>query len=215
MRVELLKIIALTFVSVASGEQVIAQTKAGDFELTPFGAFSIGGEFSDVDVETTANLEDSGSIGLIFDIRAEANTQWEFLYSMQDTSAMFSGTQVSAQDVDVDVHYLQAGGTYLGDGRVARPYLAATIGATHFDVNTPGFQDDTFFSFSIGTGLQIRPNERLGIRLEARLFGSLVQSDSDLFCVSNPGNGVAGCAIVVSGDVLWQTQAIAGMVFRF
>ena len=115
----------------------------------------------------------------------------------------------------MNVHYLQAGGTYQGDGDTFRPYLAATIGATHFDVKTAGFDSDTFFSFSLGPGLQFRPNERLGLRLEVRAFGTLVRSDSALFCVSNPGGGSAGCAITVAGEVLWQIQTMAGVVFRF
>ena len=207
--------IALAMNCFVALEQASAQSQPGPFELTPYGAFSIGGEFSDVELDTTASLVDSESFGILLDIRAEGNTQWEILYSKQDTLAMFSAPQTAAQDIDVDVHYLQAGGTYLGDGKNARPFLAATIGATHFSVNTSGFSSDTFFSFSIGTGLQIRPHDRLGFRLEARLFGTFVQSDSNLFCLSNPGNLVAGCAITVNGEVLWQTQAMAGLVFRF
>ena len=192
-----------------------SQSQPRPFELTPYGAFSIGGEFSDTDLDITASLDDSESFGLLFNIRAEANTQWEILYSKQNTSATFKGAQSPTQDIDIDAHYLQAGGTYLGDGKAARPYLAATIGATHFDVSTPGFNSDSFFSFSIGTGLQVRPHDRLGLRLEARVFGTFVQSDSKLFCLSNPGNMMAGCAITVSGEVLWQAQAMAGLVFRF
>ena len=33
--------------------------------------------------------------------------------------------------------------------------------------------------------------------------------------VDDPANGTAGCAFTVSGDVLWQVQAMAGIVFRF
>ena len=113
------------------------------------------------------------------------------------------------------MHYVQGGGTYQGDGELVRPYLAATIGVAHFDVATDGYDSETFFSFSIGGGLQFWPNNRLGVRLEGRAFGTLVRSDSDLFCVSDPGNGTAGCAISVSGEVLWQFQAMAGVVFRF
>ena len=67
----------------------------------------------------------------------------------------------------------------------------------------------------IGTGLQIRPNDRLGLRLEARAFGTLIKSGSSLFCVSDPAGGNAGCAITVTGEVLWQIQTMAGIVFRF
>ena len=113
------------------------------------------------------------------------------------------------------VHYLQGGGTYQGDGDTFRPYLAATVGAAHFDVTTPGFSSDTFLSFSIGPGMQILATNRIGFRLEARAYGTLVRSGSSLFCVSNPGGGQAGCTVNIAGEILWQVQAMAGIVFRF
>ena len=93
--------------------------------------------------------------------------------------------------------------------------MSATLGATHIDVDTEGFGSDTFFGFSIGGGLQVAPTSRIGLRLEARAFGTLLRSGSTLFCLSDPGNGTAGCAIRVSGDILWQIQTMAGIVFRF
>lgn len=192
-----------------------AHAESGNVEITPYGGFSFGGTFSDLDEDISANIEDTENFGLILDFRADAQTQWEILYSRQATSADIRGGTGGDVDVDLDVHYLQGDGTYQGDTGTVRPYLAATIGATHFDVKSSNFDSDTFFSFSIGTGLQIRPNERLGLRLEARIFGTLVSSGSSIFCLSDPANGTAGCAITVAGEVFWQTQAMAGIVFRF
>jgi len=183
--------------------------------LIVFGAYSFGGTFNDVDAEVSGEIKDAANFGLLFDFRESSNTQWEILYSQQSTEAVFSGLANPDTILDMKVHYLQGGGTYQGDGDKLRPYLAATIGATHFEVRTDGFDSDTFFSFSIGTGLQIRPNDRLGLRLEARAFGTLIRSGSSLFCVSNPAGGSAGCAITVAGDLLWQLQTMAGIVFRF
>lgn len=194
---------------------VHAQTPPASFEVTPYGGISFGGTFTDADTDIKAELEDSASFGIVFDIRQGSNTQWEILYAQQQTDADITGLADGDESLDLRVHYLQIGGTYQGEGGVARPYLAATLGAAHFDVKTAGYDSDTFFSFSIGPGLQIRPNERLGLRLEARLFGSLIRSDSTLFCISNPGGATAGCAITVTGDVLWQVQTFAGVVFRF
>jgi len=195
--------------------QASAQSDPGRFEITPFGAYSFGGTFNDIDTNVTGEIKDSANFGLLLDFRESANTQWEILYSRQSTEATFSDLAVPDTLLDMNVHYLQGGGTYEGDGKTARPYLAATIGATHFEVTTDGFDSDTFFSFSIGGGLQIRPNDRLGLRLEARAFGTLIKSGSSLFCVSDPAGGTAGCAISVSGEVLWQLQTMAGIVFRF
>jgi hypothetical protein len=187
----------------------------GQFEITPYGAFSFGGTFNDADGEISASLDDSESFGLLLNFREASNTQWEILYSRQSTIAGIDQLQGSDINVDLDIHYLQGGGTYQGDGDKVRPYLAATIGVAHIDVKSSGFDSDSFFSFSLGPGLQIFPHERFGIRLEARFFGTLVRSGSNLFCVSDPGNAMAGCALTVNGEVMWQTHVMAGVVFRF
>ena len=192
-----------------------AQPDAGIFEITPYGAYSFGGTFNDSETGASVALKNSANAGLILNFRESANTQWEVLYSLQPAEADVTGITTTTSPLDIDVHYLQAGGTYQADGDRVRPYLAATVGAAHYDVKTEGFDSDTFFSFSIGTGLQLRPNDRLGLRLEARLFGTFLNSDSTLFCVSDPGGGTAGCAFTVTGEILWQVQTMAGVVFRF
>jgi hypothetical protein len=192
-----------------------AWCESGNFEITPYGAFSLGGDFLDESSDVEVGLDDSASFGVLMNLRESANTQWELLYSLQGTEADIVDPATMNTSVDIDIHYLQIGGTYQGDGDVARPYLAATLGATRFNVQDAGYDSDTFFSFSIGPGVQLWPDRRFGLRFEARAFGTLVKSGSDLFCVSDPGGGNAGCAIVLEGDILWQFQAIAGVVFRF
>jgi opacity protein-like surface antigen len=190
----------------------LSQTIPGTIELTPYGAYSFGGTFKDEDSAIEAKLQDSGSYGLIFDLQRKDNTQIELIYSLQRTDASVDDATIA----DVNMHYLQLGGTYQFEeiGKVL-PFMSATLGATHIDVDTEGYGSDTFFGFSIGGGLQIAPTSRLGLRLEARAFGTTLSSGSTIFCLSDPGGGQAGCAITVKGDVLWQFQAMAGIVFRF
>lgn len=199
------------FLAILIASPALSENDTGTIELTPYGAYSFGGTFKDEDSATEANLQDSESFGLIFDYKRKDNTQVEVIYSQQRTDADVSGTTIP----NVNMHYLQIGGTYLFDQGRVLPFMSATLGATHIDVDTEGFGSDTFFGFSIGGGLQIAPTSRLGLRLEARAFGTLLQSGSTIFCLSDPGNGTAGCAITVSGDVLWQFQTMAGIVFRF
>lgn len=190
-----------------------AQASPGDGEITPYAGFGFGGTFEDADSAASAELDDDAAFGVIFNLRQAANTQWEVIYSRQATTADTTGLPVPEPTLDVDIHYFQVGGTYQGGGERVRPYLAATIGGTHIAPRSSGFESDSFFSFSIGTGLQVRPSERLGLRLEARAFGTLVDSDSRLFCTSDPGGGL--CAIALDGTMLWQLQTFAGLVFRF
>ena len=182
-------------------------------ELTPFGAYRFGGSFEVDGSNADYELDDSSSYGLIVNFRHQANTQWEILYSRQQSQAELSETTGGDPFVDVDMHILQVGGTYHGDGDTVRPYVAVTIGGTHIEVRSSGTKSDNFLSGSIGIGLQIRANERLGLRLEARAYSTLMNSDTDLFCRTGPDENV--CAIRVDGDALGQIETFAGIVFRF
>mgnify|MGYP001813048385 FL=1 len=179
-------------------------------EITPYGAYRFGGTFDVQDSDDAWEIQDSSAVGLIINLRERANTQWEFIYSQQASTARLSSTTQPTASIDLDVQYFQVGGTYQWEGDVIRPYLAATIGGTR--VSAPS-ESDAFFSGSIGLGLQIMPESRVGVRVEARAWGSLTDSSTNLFCNVGPEENV--CAIRVDGSVLSQVETFAGIVFRF
>jgi hypothetical protein len=146
-------------------------------------------------------------------LRAEPHTQYELIYSHQQTD--FDSSDLPAPDINtgVNVDYLQLGGIVMGDGNIARPYLVATVGATRFDPDDAAFNSDIFFSFSIGGGMKMWPKERFGLRLEGRFYGTVLDSDSYIFCKSDSDG--AACLIQTSSEVLWQWEMMAGAVFRF
>ena len=198
----------LLFAASAAG----AQDSPGTFELTAYGGYRFGGTFEDVTTDEEIDLDDDAGFGLIANLRESSNTQWELIYSRQQTSADLSALSQPQSTIDVRLQSLQVGGTYLGEGERARPYLAATIGGTHVEPDSL-FDGDTFWSFSIGGGLQVAPSNRIGLRLEARVWGTLVDSDSSLFCESGAQGGL--CAIETDSRMLWQFETFAGVVFRF
>ena len=180
------------------------------FEITPMGGYRFGGTFEIEASDASYDVQDSSSVGLILNLREKDNTQWELLYSRQSSEARLESGLGTRPLVDLELQMLQIGGTYQGPGDTVRPYVAATIGGTRVSTNA---ESDTFFSGSIGAGLQILPSSRLGIRIEARAHGTLTDSDTDLFCGFGPDLNI--CAIRLEGDVLGQVEAFAGIVFRF
>jgi opacity protein-like surface antigen len=183
-------------------------------ELTPFAAYRFGGSFDVEDAETSYDIKDSPSYGFIVNFRQQANTQWEILYSRQQTEAEFSDATAGNSVLDVNIDVLQGGGTYQFHGDKVRPYLALTVGGTHVNTSAGDTSDsDTFWSGTFGMGLQIRPNERLGLRLEARIYGTFINSDTDIFCQTGPNQNV--CAVRVDGTMVSQFETLAGIVFRF
>lgn len=201
----------LLFLTVTS----VAAQEGPRFELTPFAAYQWGGGFEQTSTGTTLELDDSASFGLIFNIRVDADRQVEIFYSRQKTETDTEGLFVNDPVLDLDVQYLHFGGTvaFDTDNPLGRPYIVATIGASRLEPRGSGFDAETFFSFSFGGGVKLFPDKRLGLRLEGRLFGTLIDSSSEIFCRS--GFDTNFCAVRVEGDFLFQWQAMAGLVFRF
>ena len=149
---------------------------------------------------------------MIFNFPAkDVNTQWQALYAVQSTELETRPTFAPDSRLDIDVEYFQFGGTYLFDCVEARPFVALTAGVAHFDAK--GAESETYFSGSIGAGVQLQKTKRVGVRLEARAFATLVDSDGALFCRTGPEANF--CAISIEGTGLFQFEASAGVVLRF
>ena len=183
------------------------------FELTPFAGYGIGGDFQDVASGSELELDEATTFGLIFNGQVNANTQWEALYLQQSTELATGGLFDNQPILDLDVRYLHAGGTYIFTGERVQPFVAATAGLSRFDPSPADFDSENYFSFSIGAGLRFLPTKRLGIRLEGRLFSTLVDSDSEVFCRTGGSENI--CAIKVNGSLVNQWHAFAGVSFRF
>jgi len=192
---------------------VVAQESALKFEITPLLAYRMGGSFDEKDGPGRIELNDSSAEGILFNMAANPNGQYELLYARQRTDAGTSGFFNNDPTIDLDVEYIQFGGTYLFDGDMARPFVALTLGMSLFDPKLAGTDSESFFSASFGGGIQLRPRERLGIRLEARVFTTFVDDDTAIFCTSVDGSG--SCLIQVDARTLSQWEARAGLVFRF
>jgi hypothetical protein len=206
-----------------AGSSTAASSSLPRFEITPYGGYRFGGEFqarSDDDPATPEvpdfELHEGNALGVIFNIRTQAvNTQWEILYGHQQTEVDTLPTFVGGPRLDLDVDYLQYGGSYLFDELSTRtvPFISMTAGIARFDPSGAGMDAETYFSGSLGGGVQLRADKRVGVRLEARGFASLIDSNSALFCQTGPEAN--RCALSVSGTALYQFEARAGIVIRF
>ncbi len=192
---------------------VPALAQENSFELTPYGGYRFGGKISIDESAGSYKLDDAASFGMILNWRHTGNTQWELVYAQQSSDAQLSNATGLSPTVKTEMHSLELGGTYQGEGETARPYLALTLGGTHVRADANGSESDTFFSASLGAGYQFFPGQRFGLRLEGRARAILINSSTNLFCRTGPDANV--CAIRVRGDTLNQFETFAGFVFRF
>lgn len=190
-----------------------AQEKAYRFEITPYAAYRMGGSFDEKDGDGSVDINDSSAEGIMFNIAANRHGQYELIYARQSTDADTSGFVANDPTVDLDIEQFQFGGTYFFDGNNTRPFIALTLGVTQFDPQLAGTDSESYFSASFGGGVHLRARKRLGIRLEARVFTTFIDDDSNIFCSSVDGSGT--CLVRVAARTLSQWEARAGLVFRF
>lgn len=180
-------------------------------ELTPFAGFRFGGGFEDNVAGVDLDVREGAGFGLIFDIQADAEAQYELFYGFQgtrlETEGLFGGTPL----FDLDIHYLHIGGTYVLPGEKVRPFVAGGLGLTFFVPQGAGPGSETRFSVSLGGGAKVPFSKRVGLRLEARGFLTILPESTEIFCVSAGG---AACDVRVQGDVFGQVQLLAGIFFR-
>jgi len=193
----------------------LAQSAAPRFEATPFVGYRVGGEFEVEDTEAATDrsidLDDDGSFGLDLGLYRDPNSFYELLYSRQESG--LNSTEASLRGLDITTEYLQVGGTLLfPDETWFVPWLSLTIGATKFDPGGGGYDSETMFSGSLGGGLRLPINERLSATLGLRGYLTLVDSNTEIFCVSSGG---ATCLLKTSGSTFFQGEAQLGLTVRF
>ena len=207
------RLIAAVVVSLCCVVTAHAQNAPSKYELTPFAGYRVGGTFNEEEGDGRVELNESSAQGIIFNVMANPKGQYELLYARQSTDATTSGIYSGDPTIDLDVEYFHIGGTYLFEGESTRPFLALTLGASRFDPEHAESSAKTYFSASLGAGIQLAASSRFGIRLEARTFATFIDDGSSLFCSSIDGAGQ--CLIRLEGDMLLQTEVRAGLVFRF
>lgn len=179
------------------------------FEVTPFAGWMTGGGFEDPATSADRDIEDDTTFGIFLNLMADVpERQYELLYAKLGSSVE------GAVPIDLDVQYLQIGGTvgYPQTEHVI-PYFGATVGAARLSPDQAGLDDETKFSFSVGGGVRFPITRHFGVRFDLRAFITLLDDDSDLFCLSDPPN--ADCTIKAKSDTLIQYTGSLGLSFRF
>jgi opacity protein-like surface antigen len=180
-----------------------------NFEFTPFVGYLAGGEFEDPTDSSDRDLDAGTDFGIMIDAAADWWRHYEMLYVRNST------TVDGFEPFDMDVEYLQFGGTVsYPDAEYTHviPYFGMTIGAARFSPDGSGLDDETKFAATMGGGLRIPINKRFGVRLDLRVYGTVLDSDSDIFCVSAGG---LTCRVQAKGDFFLQYSANLGVTIGF
>lgn len=193
----------LSMVSIAT--EAMGQT----FEVTPFVGYRFGGNLQDSVTGITLDIQDSVSYGGVLSYRMSSQTTVDLLYSHQSTELKAKGPVSSTSLTDLSMDYIHFGGSYVWyPKRKVRPFIQASLGATLLNPDRADLSSETRFSFGIGGGVKYFFTKNIGLRLDGRALGTLVDNNSSIFCSG-------GCTIRMEGSALWQFEGNLGIVFAF
>jgi len=158
------------------------------------------------------DLGSGAGFGIDLGLYRDDQSFYELLYSSQ--SAGLDSSDPALDGVDLRIDYLHFGGTlfFPQDNDFFVPYLSLTIGATLMRPDG-GFDSETKFSGSLGGGFRFPFNDNVALNLGVRGYLTLLESDTDLFCVSNSTQ--AGCLVRSSGSTFFQAEGQLGLSVRF
>ena len=189
-------------------------------ELTPIVGYRLGGSTRETGSGTHADIQGSPVYGLILDIKAREDGQYEFIYTHQSTELDAKDSYTTPYeeppkfDTGLQIDMIQAGGLlFLTPGTRTRPYIAMTLGASLVKPQDPDLSGGTYFSGSFAGGVKLYPSENVSVRLEVRGYGIFVSDSSEIACSSGGGGGV--CFVGANGDAIWQIEASVGLALGF
>jgi len=177
---------------------------AREFEITPFFGYQWGG-----DVETfyqgryeNVDINDGENWGIMLNIGLNDAMQIELLYNTQDTGAdarRFDDT------LDLNIDYWQVSMLWsFNPYETVNPYIVFGIGGTW--MRPEGFSSLSRFSGNVGGGAKFYFSDRIGLRLEGRIYGTYINSTTsycDPFWCYGYNNS------------LYQFDVSAGLIIRF
>jgi hypothetical protein len=177
-------------------------------EVSAFAGYRFGGDFYEIASRRPVDADGAPSFGIVLNIPFTVETQIEALITHQQarfTVPASEGAPEARFRVTVD-HYQVGGLTELGGDR-ARPFLTGLLGLTRYEASG---DHELRFSGAIGGGVKLFPSPRIGVRLDGRVFATLVDGDFDALACSP-----AGCFGSINAWITWQAEFTTALVVRF
>jgi hypothetical protein len=178
--------------------------------FTLYGGYRFGGSLTDTTNNTSIDLGNGSSFALAGDIGLDPKRQIEIFYSQQRTALSSGVFSPQANNRGLTLHNYQIGGTNFIEETGRGLYVMGGLGGTTATPNQAGLNSETFFSGNIGIGWMVPLGAHVGVKLEARGYGILLNHNGELFCGGN-----SGCIIAIKGTALFEGEVLAGLAARF
>jgi hypothetical protein len=175
---------------------------AADYSVTVYAGWRASSGIDNATTGEEADIDDSASFSIAVDRAYDAGRTLQLFYSQQSTRlATGSAAQPS---FDLKIRHLHFGGTAEFGG----PYAVGGLGVAWLSPGLDGLDSEVRPSMNVGFGYAWPLGTNVAVRLEGRVYLTLLNSSSGLFCSG-------GCIVVLKGDGLLQGEAMLGLSARF
>jgi opacity protein-like surface antigen len=178
---------------------------AQNYEITPFIGWRTSSSLEEENTGASIDLDETSSFGIILSMKKDPESNYDFLFSRQNTELQ-SSTTSNSESLRFD--YYQIGGTVFYHQDKLHPFISGGLGATHISPANDNFSSETKFSLSVGGGLRFPFSQNAALRLEARGYGTVVDSGGTILCSG-------GCVAKFTGSLFMQFEASAGLSIAF
>jgi len=194
------------------------------FEISPYGGVRTAGGFRGENQLVSYNVLSAPTFGVFADFMVTRQLAIELLWGHEGSTvdkktAVLGGsvptppTEAEVPDgelFDLGIDYFHGGVRFDGGNEKYTPYIAAGFGMTRFNPDAAMASSLTKFSFSIGAGINAYFTERIGVRFDARAFGTRTGDHQEDFAC-----GVFGCVTFERASTFWQSHFVGALIIRF
>jgi hypothetical protein len=185
-----------------------APARAQTFEVSPFGGYRFGGDFFELVTGRSVDLDGAAAVGIVVNVAMYRGLQFEGVYSHERATIGFEpGLFGPAPRTRVSVDHWLVGGLQEFDRERVRPFVTGLVGLTRY---AGAGDSEVRFTISAGGGVKLLPARSVGVRIEGRVFTTIVDADAGAG-VCGPGRCVLGLHI----DAIWQVEITTALVLRF
>ena len=142
-------------------------------------------------VRGEVDVKDGGVYGATIGVDVEdAGMQIQFLWNINTVNSeiVIFGTNLPREVVELKIQHWHLGAErYLGGNEMVKPYGAVSLGITTYGPQNSAYETATRFSGAVGAGIKIFPTEKIGIKMQAKMFLPMTFSGIGIYC------GTGGC----------------------
>ncbi len=196
---------------------VASQSLFAQVELTPYGGWLWTGSIFMPTYQgnwnsQNAKVTDMGNYGVRLGVRLPSYMIAEFEWNHTNMDFEYRDFDGEQQSIPVSANYYWLGGIRdLSDGPVI-PFGIFNIGAANFK-NTENGNNATYFAVGFGGGIKYFMNDKIGIRLQARIMAPMTFNGVFFGCGISTGGSGCGTGLSSSSSII-QGDFTGGIILK-